>query len=67
MQKKHGNRVQRTRFPCTENEFIELVFYVWKTSSVFHSLNLEDNECLAASNVWLRLQKMDRELVVGFA
>ena len=31
------------------------------------SLNSEDNECLAASNVWLRLQKMDRDLVVGFA
>ena len=63
MRRKHGNRVH------------ELGFHVQKTSSVFHSLNSEDrpslnsedNECLAASNVWLRLQKMDRELVVGFA
>ena len=54
-----------------ENEFIELGRWTL-------SLNLEDNECLAGSNVWLRLQKMDlirsssyqivlRELVVGFA
>ena len=59
-----------------EIEFNELGFHVQKTSSMNSfslnsedgpSLNSEDNECLAASNVWLRLQKMDRELVVGFA
>ena len=59
-----------------EVEFNELGFHVQKTSSMNSfslnsedgpSLNSEDNECLAASNVWLRLQKMDRELVVGFA
>ena len=54
-----------------ENEFIELGFHVWKTSS----LNSEDGK-LVPSNVWLCLQKMDlirsssyqivlRELVVG--
>ena len=65
-----------TRFPCMETEFVELVFHVWKSSSLNSfslnsedgpSLNSEDNECLAASNVWMRLQKMDRDLVVGFA
>ena len=34
MWRKHGNRVQRTRFPCMETDFIELVFHVWKTSSL---------------------------------
>ena len=59
-----------------EIEFNELGFHVQKTSSMNSfslnsedgpSLNSEDNECLAASNVWLRLQKMDIERVVGFA
>ena len=34
MWRKHGNRVQRTRFPCTETEFIELVFHVWNSFSM---------------------------------
>ena len=34
MWRKHGNRVQQTRFPCTETEFNELDFHVWKTSSM---------------------------------
>ena len=40
MWRKHGNRVQRNRFPCTEIEFIELGFLVWKTSSL-NSISIE--------------------------
>ena len=30
----HGRRVRWSRFPCIKNEFVELVFHVWKTSSL---------------------------------
>ena len=30
----YGRRVQRTRLPCMEDEFVELVFHVWRTSSM---------------------------------
>ena len=40
MWRKHGNRVQLNRFPCTEIEFNELGFHVWKTSSL-NSISIE--------------------------
>ena len=42
MWRKHGNRVQRTRFPCTKTEFNELGFYVGKLSST-NSVSIHGN------------------------
>ena len=40
---RHGNRVQWTRFPCIETEFIELGFYIQKSSST-HLVSMYRNQ-----------------------
>ena len=39
---RHGNRVQWTRFPCMETEFIELDFCVYKPS-LMNSVSIHGN------------------------
>ena len=66
----YRNRVHWTRFPCTETEFNELDFHVWKTSSLNSfslnsaatpSLNSEEKNRKAIKEEFLRERERERE------